>query len=235
MVRSIFPAMSGHELEEARREAIHQLCVAQAQGTMSVELFEQRLALVREAPTPAAIGQLVADVRPASAEWEVESGAALVEGQPREISLESYAPPSDVPQRLRMTAIFASTKRRGQWVVPYEIETKVIMGELVIDLRDALFAWDTLVIDVDVTLGELKLVVPVGTRIENEIDDFIGGGKVNMKGGQGAEPNGLVVHLYGSVRFGSVDVRQRLSTEAFPPDHFTGIKGFFNRKREGLD
>lgn len=227
--------MSGHELEEHRREAIHQLCLAQAQGTLSVELFEQRLALVREAPTPAAIGQLIADL-----EGTGDHGVALPApdgsvAYPRDVSLESYAPVSQAPQRLRMTAIFATTKRRGQWVVPYEIETKVIVGELIIDLRDALFAWDTLLINVDVTLGELKLVVPVGTRIDNEIDDFIGGGKVNMKGGHGAEPNGLVVHLYGAVRFGSVDVRQRLSTEAFPPDHFTGIKGFFNRKREGLD
>jgi len=225
--------MSGHELEEHRREAIHQLCLAQAQGAMSVELFEQRLALVREAPTPAAIGQIVADLKAPSGEWEARDTHAV--SSSRDVSLESYGPAPDVPQRLRMTAIFASSKRRGQWVVPYEIETKVIFGELVIDLRDALFAWDTLLINVDVTLGELKLVVPVGTRIENEIDDFIGGGKVNMKGGHGAEPNGLVVHLEGSVRFGSVDVRQRLSTEAFPPDHFTGIKGFFNRKREGLD
>lgn len=235
MLRIIFPAMSGNELEGARREAIHQLCVAQAQGIMSVEQFEQRLALVREAPTPAAIQQLIADVDGASGEWDVGSGMALAEGQPREVSLESYAAPSDVPQRLRMTAIFATTKKRGQWVVPYEIETKVIMGELIIDLRDALFAWDTLVIDVDVTLGEVKLVVPVGTRVDNRMNDFIGGGKVNMKGGHGAEPNGLTVQLEGKVRFGSVDVRQRLSTEAFPPDHFTGIKGFFNRKREGLD
>lgn len=225
--------MTGHELEDTRQEAIHRLCLAQAQGMLSVDLFEQRLALVREAPTPAAIGQLIADLEVGSGKWEV--GSEMSVGYPRDVSLESYAPVSEAPQRLRMTAIFASTKRRGQWVVPYEIETKVIMGELTIDLRDALFAWDTLLINVDVTLGELKLVVPVGTRIENEIDDFIGGGKVKMKGGHGAEPNGLVVHLFGSVRFGSVDVRQRLSTEAFPPDHFTGIKGFFNRKREGLD
>jgi hypothetical protein len=227
--------MTGHELQERRREAIHQLCLAQAQGTLSVELFEERLALVREAPTPAAIIQLIADLDVGSGKWAAGSGNDQAAGYPRDVSLESYAPDSQAPQSLRMTAIFASTKRRGQWVVPYEIETKVIMGELTIDLRDALFAWDTLLINVDVTLGELKVVVPVGTRIENEIDDFIGGGKVNMKGGHGAEPNGLVVHLYGSVRFGSVDVRQRLSTEAFPPDHFTGIKGFFNRKREGLD
>ncbi len=231
--------MTGHELEDRRREAIHQLCLAQAQGILSVDLFEQRLTLVREAPTPAAIGQLIADLEVGTTKWEVgsgkwEAGRDTPDG-PREISLESYAPASQAPQSLRMTAIFASTKRRGQWVVPYEIETKVIMGELLIDLRDALFTWDTLLIDVDVTLGELKLVVPVGTRIENEIEDFIGGGKVNMKGGHGAEPNGLVVQLFGTVRFGSVDVRQRLSTEAFPPDHFTGIKGFFNRKREGLD
>lgn len=234
--------MTGYELEERRREAIHQLCLAQAQGTLSVDLFEQRLALVREAATPAAISQLVADLEVGTDKWEVASGKWGVGGgndqavgYPRDVSLESYAPASEAPQRLRMTAIFATTKRRGQWVVPYEIETKVIMGELIIDLRDALFAWDTLLINVDVTLGELKLVVPVGTRIENEIDDFIGGGKVNLKGGHGSEPNGLVVHLFGSVRFGSVDVRQRLTTEAFPPDHFTGIKGFFNRKREGLD
>ena len=66
--------MTGYELEERRREAIHQLCVAQAQGTLSVDLFEQRLALVREAPTPAAISQLVADLEVGTDKWEVASG-----------------------------------------------------------------------------------------------------------------------------------------------------------------
>ena len=110
--------MSGNELEEKRREAIHQLCVAQAQSIMSVEQFEQRLALVREAPTPAAIQQLIADVQVGNGEWEAGSGIALAEGQPREVSLESYAAPSEVPQRLRMTAIFATTKKRGSGWYP---------------------------------------------------------------------------------------------------------------------
>lgn len=192
--------MTSDELELARRDAIHALCVAQAQERLSVELFEQRLALLREAPTSGAVRQIVGDL-------EITGDYALAV---RDTPLPAAAPPLE---RLRISAVFSGAKRSGRWTVPLRIEAKIMFGSVRLDLRDAWFEFDTLEIEMESFCGSLELTVPPGTQVENEVSETMSGS--DHKRGRGvaaAEWNGLLVRLTGSMFMSGLKIIERPPT-----------------------
>jgi hypothetical protein len=191
------------DLDAARRDAIHALCVAQAHERISVELFEQRLLLLREAPTAAAMKQILGDL-------DTSGDYAL---QRLDTPLPAPTAPAAVAplERMRLTAVFSGTRRSGQWTVPLLIEAKLIFGDMTLDFRDAWFEVDTLDIDVDAWCGKLRLIVPPGTQIENEIEETLSGSK-HKRGRDVTEPNGLLLRLSGQMFMGSVEIIERPPT-----------------------
>jgi hypothetical protein len=209
-------------LVDIRREAIHALCVAQAREIISVDLFVQRLALVHEAPSPAAIDALVADLEPTG-----EAEAAYP---------APYMPPATLgaaANSLRLSAIFSTTTRDGQWIVPRLLDLKAICGEIKLDLRDALFNSDIVEIDVNVLFGSILLTLPAGTRVENEATAIFGATKHKISPELGTEPNGLIVRITGELKFGELKIRERLPTELLPPKR--KAKGWLARMVDSID
>ena len=216
--------MSHDPLLDARRDAIHALCIAQARDVISVDLFQLRLALVNEAPSPAAIGAIIADLEPT--------------GEADAMAVTAYMPPATLgpaANSLRLSAIFGSTQRDGAWTVPRMLELKVIFGEMKLDLRDALFSSDVLEIEVDLLFGSVLLTLPAGTRVENECSAIFGGTKHKMSPQLAAEPNGLVVRLTGELKFGDLKIRERLPSELLPPKPRDGVKGWLARVVDSVD
>ena len=216
--------MNHDPLVDARRDAIHALCVAQARDLISVEVFERRLALVHEAPSPAAIGAIIADLDPTG-----EADAVLP---------APYMPPatlSTVGDSVRLSAIFSTTERQGPLTVPRTFDLKVLFGEIKLDLRDAYFTYDVLEIDVDVLFGSILLTLPAGTHVENECTTIFGGTKHKLSPALGAEPNGLAVRLTGELKFGEVKIRERLPSELLPAKRKGGVKGWLARVVDSVD
>ena len=191
------------DLDAARRDAIHALCVAQAQDRISVELFEQRLLLLREAPTAAAMKQILGDLD-ASGDYALQRLDAPLSGP---LETTAVAP----LERMRLSAVFSGTRRSGPWTVPLRIEAKIIFGDMTLDFRDAWFEVDTLDIEVDAFCGKLRLIVPPGTQIENEIEETLSGSN-HKRGREIAEPNGLLVRLSGQMFMGKVLISERPPT-----------------------
>ena len=75
--------------------------------------------------------------------------------------------PADV---IRIRTIMGSTRRAGAWTVPFRLELKVLLGELVIDLRDAIFWSDVLDIELDVRarMPEALAEEPDGCRNDGQ-------------------------------------------------------------------
>lgn len=191
--------MKSDELEQAQRDAIHALCVAQAQQLLSVELFEQRLLLLREAPTPAAVRQIVGDLEP--------HGEYLVAQD------DTPLPAAVAPlERLRVSAVFSGAKRSGRWTVPLAIDARIVFGSLRLDLRDAWFESDTLEIELDALCGSLELLVPPGTQVENELSEVLSGSKHKRGRAGDAGWNGLLVRLTGQLVMSGVKIIERPPT-----------------------
>ena len=198
------------DLTPARREVISRLCAAQAAGLISVDQFEDRYALVREASSVATLEALVADL--------------TYDATPLPLSGFTPAVPAAVPDAthvqvageaaMRIPAIVGSTARAGQWVVPDHLEVMVVFGELKLDFREALFTADTVVLDVSVTFGSLKIKVPPGTTVVNECHEVLSSSSYPRPRRGPAEPNGITLIIQGRVILGELELREQ---EVGPP------------------
>ena len=191
------------DLSAARHDAIHALCVAQAQDRISVELFEQRLLLLREAPTPAAMRQILGDLD-TSGDYALQR---LDTPLPALMEAAAAAP----LEHMRLSAVFSGAKRSGQWTVPLFIEARILFGDLRLDLRDAWFDADTLEIEVDSICGKLHLIVPPGTQIENEVEETLSGSS-HKRARDVTEHNGLLVRLTGQGFMSKIVIIERPPT-----------------------
>jgi hypothetical protein len=215
-------------LESARRDAVARLCLAQASGFLSVEAFGERYALVAEATSVATIEGIVADL-------ELEDATPLLPVPTRTLAVEATVDTDGYPIRMalpveaatsvRIPAVLGSAVRAGTWTVPEHIEVMATLGEVKLDFRDATFSTDTIVIDASVLLGSLTLIVPPGTQIENECEEFMSNSSHPRRGKKRAPPNGILVILQGKVRLGEISIKERPPTGEEPER----LKGFFTK------
>ncbi len=198
-----------NDLESARREAIRVLCRAQAADRISVEGFENRLEQINHAPNQATLAAILADLEEENFPVPEITGSRAVAMPDRTLTAAAVSP----AEFLRIASIFGSTKRAGSWTVPLLIQVKVLFGEAVVDLRDAVFGADFVDIDVDVKLGSFSLIVPAGTQVENEIEETLTGSTHSTRSARGARPNGLLVRLRGTALLATVDIKERFPTK----------------------
>ncbi|MBL0216298.1 MAG: DUF1707 domain-containing protein [Myxococcales bacterium] len=97
-------------LADRRDHVIHQLSAGFAGDHFEVDELERRLALAHAAESPRELDALVADLVPTS--------TALVQARP-------------------LRVVLGSIERRGPWAVPPHLETRVVCGNVVLDLREA--------------------------------------------------------------------------------------------------
>jgi len=214
-------------LEQERREAVAQLCQAQVDGLIPVAVFEDRYEMVRQAETVATIRAIVADLSVDDLNPPPASSRDLTTPDsdrfPAVTASRDAELPTPIAPSLRIPAILGSTTRSGPWTVPEHLELLVILGDIHLDFRDAIFTSETIVIDLTVTLGTLKVTVPPGTEIANEVGEFIASSKL-PKPSRSAPPNGYLVVLRGNLVLAELVVKEA------PP---TGTKKTI-RERLGL-
>ena len=189
-------------LETLRGEAIRVLSAAVASDRMTIEQLESRLPLIRQAPNRASLDAIIADVLPSG-------GFRLPAGLPTVVADHTSVAPVEPAEFLRIRTVFSSSKRAGSWTVPLELELKVVMGDLTIDLRDAVFCSDVLDIHLHVVLGNLTLIVPAGTQVENECEERFSSTSHSVRSTKGASPIGLLIRITGRVRWSNVEIKEK--------------------------
>jgi hypothetical protein len=191
------------ELDLERHEAIRVLSQALTADRIPVEQFESRLALVRQAPNRATLDAIIADLIP-TGEYDPPPPVAMTPyGEPVDIGAIT---PAEV---IRISTILGSSKRAGSWTVPYRLEIKVVLGDLTIDLREAVFFSDTLEIDLDILLGGLTLIVPAGTQVEKETNERWSSTSHSTRSTQGVRTVGLLVRITGRVRWSNIEIKEK--------------------------
>jgi hypothetical protein len=207
------------ELESQRHDAIRILSGAVAADRLSVEQFEARLPLVRQAPNRATLDAIIADVIPSG-------GYQAPAGLPAVVPSSTLAP-VEPAELLRVRTVLSSSRRAGSWTVPLRLEVKVVMGELTIDLRDAVFRSDVLDVDLEVLLGSFTLIVPAGAQVENECEERWSSTTHSTRSVRGASPIGLLIRLTGRVRWSNVDIKEKRRSG----EEETGWKRLFGGER----
>jgi hypothetical protein len=144
------PAVAAAALEAARERTIRVLTDRFADDTLSLDEFETRLDRMYKATSPAELDALLR---------EVEAR------QPRAVAIDvpgAYA--ATTPRRI--LAVMSSTKRTGRWALPRRLQTRAIMSELVLDLREVALPTGVCEIDVFVMMANLEILVPPGVVVE---------------------------------------------------------------------
>jgi hypothetical protein len=182
------------QLDQMRREAVQRLCEAQVEGRLSIAQFEERYALVARAESTGAMLSVVADLEP------------MPPGQVEDDFLPSSPP-------VRLPTVLGSTKRSGTWNVPEEMHCLVILGELVLDFRDAHFSADHVTIDLSATLASVTLIVTPGTQVENECREVMSSTTYpKRRRRRRVDPNGLLIVVTGKVVLSELGIKEKEPT-----------------------
>jgi hypothetical protein len=107
----------------------------------------------------------------------------------------------------RYVAFFAEVKKEGAWTPAPLLRARALMGSLVFDLRDAVLPPEGMVIDVDVMLGDCKVILPPGVGAEVDCSAVMG--SVNDKA-QRALPGAPMVLVRGGTFMGEITVQTKL-------------------------
>jgi len=190
------------ELDPFRREAIRTLSTAVATDRLSVEQFESRLELVRQASNRATLDAIVADVLPSG---PYPLSHEITRSMPVPTRYGGVEP----AELLRIKTVLGSSKRAGSWTVPLRLELIVVLGEITIDLRDAVFGADVLDIDLSAKFGSITLIVPAGTQVENECEEKLSSSSHSTRSARGAGPLGLLIRITGRVVLSSLDIKEK--------------------------
>lgn len=173
--------MSEALLTDRRDHVIDRLSSDYANGLLEVDELERRLALVYAARTPAEVDAAVVDLVPART-------TALVP-----------------VQRLRI--VLSSTERTGPWTPPSHLAARVFWGNLRLDLREARLPAGGLTIEVDVTMGNVEVIVAPGVACELGASPLLA--NIEQRTEPGSKADGPIVRIVGRVKLGNLEVSTR--------------------------
>lgn len=162
-----------------RDRVVESLSAGYAHGAFDVDELDRRLALAHSAQSPAELAALVTDLA------VVPSTTALVPVQ-------------------KMRIMFGSIERVGPWAVPQQLRAHVVCGNLELDLRDARLSPGVTTIEVDVTMGNVEVIVPPGYQVDVEASSFLGAVEERTERTSAAPTS--VIRVVGRVRLGHLEV-----------------------------
>jgi hypothetical protein len=189
-------------LEIEKEQVVQALCAHYAQDHLTTGELESRFERANQAASSQdlrtvleglpALGPMVAAPDPL---YRVSAPATALGG-------------SGLPaHERRYVAFFAEVKKEGAWTAAPLIRARALFGSVHLDFREAMIPPEGLVIDVDVMLGDCKILLPPGLGAEVDCSAVMG--SVNDKA-QRALPGAPVILVRGSTFMGEITVQTKL-------------------------
>jgi len=82
-----------------------------------------------------------------------------------DLALPAGQPIKLYPRR-SVTAAFARERREGRWVVPDVLPVTAFFGNVVLDLREAVFQSHRVTVHATAVAGQVRIIVPAGVAVE---------------------------------------------------------------------
>lgn len=184
------PAVGGDlgVAESDRQHVITLLNAAHSEGHLSAYDRDRRI-------ETAIAAQTFDDLVPLTRDLVTTRPSAVVNYQPGD--------PDQAAEQI--VAIFSGTSRDGQWEVRPNTSILTAFGGVELDLTQAIFTSQTVVMNVFCMFGGVELTVPVGTVVENQVAAVFGGAETRKIAAPLAGAPKVIVK--GFVCFGGVEVR----------------------------
>ncbi|MFI6787053.1 DUF1707 domain-containing protein [Nonomuraea sp. NPDC050383] len=138
---------------DAEREAVvEQLRVASVEGRLSLAELTDRTEAAYTASTHAELALLTQDLPAAG---------------PGAFPAVQHGPGSG-PERKRrwFVGVMGDTKRRGAWRIDQELGAVAVLGDVLLDLREAEVRTDAVDITAVSVMGDVKIIVPDGVHVD---------------------------------------------------------------------
>jgi hypothetical protein len=173
-----------------RDRVVELLRVSAGDGRLTAEELDERLERAMTARTYGELARLVSDL-PAQ-------GAAVAPA--------ATAQAKDVG---RIDTRSGHVKRVDRWVVPQRMEVKVTSGHVLLDFTQAVITQSTLMLNVDVRSGHVRLITKPGIVVDTD-DVTIRSGHVRVKTPWGPDvPGQFRIEVSGKVGSGHLVARPR--------------------------
>ncbi|MFC4063187.1 DUF1707 domain-containing protein [Planomonospora corallina] len=157
----------GIRASDAEREAVvEQLRVASVEGRLTLGELTERTEAAYSAVTRAELDVITSDLPAAG-----------------QAPAPAYAPaPEHRGGRARrwFVAVMGDSKRRGKWRIDGELGAVAVMGDVVLDLREAEVRTGVVDIAATAVMGDVKIIVPDGVDVELEGVAIMGDKKVEV-------------------------------------------------------
>ncbi|MEV0158728.1 cell wall-active antibiotic response 4TMS protein YvqF [Nonomuraea fuscirosea] len=148
---------------DAEREAVvEQLRVASVEGRLSLVELTDRTEAAYTATTHAELAMLTQDLPAGGTRAPVP--AAPAEGR----------------KRRWFVGVMGDSKRRGTWRIDQELGAVAVMGDVVLDLREAEVRTDRVEILAVSVMGDVKIIVPDGVNVDLDGMAIMGDKKVKV-------------------------------------------------------
>ena len=134
-----------------------------ADGVVSLEQFEERVAEVFRAGSRAELDALTADLAPPPVQVPATTPRA---GRSRGVA-------AAVPAHDRRFAILANLVHHSMAMVPRRLDVSAVFGNIELDLRYATFGVETTEIHVRAVCGHIAITLPAGTRLEQDASSIL--------------------------------------------------------------
>ncbi len=107
-----------------------------------------------------------------------------------------------------VVAFLSSTEREGQWELPRHFRALAVLGNVELDLRDAVIGIGVSVIEAVAVMGNIEITVPPDIGVESDGDSLLGSFVVKYKGRvTAAAATGLrTVRITGTAYASSVEI-----------------------------
>lgn len=169
-----------------REQSLALLRGAAADGRLSLEEFSERSEAALSARTRGELRAVTQDIAP------VASGSAAT----------SRAPATRVSN---IVAILGSNRRAKRWRAQGRLNAVALLGECVIDLRQAEIIDGEIELNAVALLGSIELIAPPGVRVELSALPLLGSSE-DERGDETDLPNAPVVRVRGASVLGSIRV-----------------------------
>ncbi|MGA4993409.1 DUF1707 SHOCT-like domain-containing protein [Nonomuraea bangladeshensis] len=171
----------GVRASDAEREAVvEQLRVASVEGRLTLVELTDRTEAAYSATTHAELALLTQDL---------PAGGAV----------PAPSPVSGRPERKRrwFVGVMGDTKRRGSWRVDQELGAVAVMGDVLLDLREAEVRTDMVEITAVSVMGDVKIIVPDGVHVDLDGMAIMGDKKIDvLEAAPGMNVPVVRVHAY---------------------------------------
>ncbi|MEV5889470.1 DUF1707 SHOCT-like domain-containing protein [Nonomuraea fuscirosea] len=148
---------------DAEREAVvEQLRVASVEGRLSLVELTDRTEAAYTATTHAELAMLTQDLPAGGAQAPVP------------------AAPQEGRKRRWFVGVMGDSKRRGTWRIDQELGAVAVMGDVVLDLREAEVRTDRVEILAVSVMGDVKIIVPDGVNVDLDGMAIMGDKKVKV-------------------------------------------------------